>query len=121
MKTLSLFLLMICFSLNIQAQSLEGNWVTTVPCDCPDKDEVTWQWNVKADGTYEIDLNLDGTVEMTGRYWVDDNKVTVQNDEGCTEKGTYEFTVEAGRLRVNALDDSCDGRNLPKKMTFIKG
>ncbi len=120
MKNLALCLLMICFSLNIQAQSPAGTWVVTVPCDCPDQDEMTWKWTVKTDRTYEVDLNVDGTVEMTGRYWVDGNKITVQNDGGCTEKGTYEFTVEGDHLRVNALDDSCEGRNLPKKMTFTK-
>ena len=90
MKTLSLFLLMICFSFTIQAQTLEGNWVITIPCDCSDKGEITWQWQVKADDTYAVDINVDGTVEVTGKYWVDGNKITVQNDEGCTEKGTYE-------------------------------
>ncbi|MCB0628514.1 MAG: hypothetical protein R2824_07460 [Saprospiraceae bacterium] len=121
MKTLSLFLLMICFSFTIQAQTLEGNWVITIPCDCSDKGEITWQWQVKADGTYAVDINVDGTVEVTGKYWVDGNKITVQNDEGCTEKGTYEYTVEADRLWMDPINDPCEDRKPPKKVFFTKG
>lgn len=122
MKNLSLFLFMTFFGFFTQAQTLEGNWLHTMPCDCPDKDEITWQWKVKADGTYEVDINLDGTVEVTGKYWVNGTKFTVQSDEGnCTEKNTYEFKLEADRLWVNLLSDPCEDRVLPNTMTFTKG
>lgn len=121
MKTLSLFAILTLFSLTTQAQIPTGNWVITTPCDCPDKDEFSWQWTVRADGTYAVDINVDGTVEVTGKYWVDGNKVTVQNDEGCTEKGTYEFTVEADRLWMDPISDPCEDRKPPKKVFFTKG
>lgn len=121
MKILSLFLFMTFSTLAIQAQRPVGNWVITTPCDCPDKDKITWQWKVKADGTFEVDINVDGTVELTGKYWVDGNKITVQNDKNCLEKGIYEFTVEADRLWMDPINDPCEGRKPPKKVFFTKG
>lgn len=121
MKTLLPILLMFCFTMSLSAQNPEGDWVITTPCDCPDVDKVTWKWSVKADGTFAVDFNVDGTVEMTGKYWVEGNKITVQNDEGCTEKGTYEFTVEADRLWMDPINDPCEDRKPPKKVFFTKG
>lgn len=120
MKTLLPLLFMLGFTLNLSAQNPEGNWVITIPCDCPDKKEMSWQWSVKADGTYEVDIDLDGTIEVTGKYWVDGNKITVQNDAGCTEKGTYEFTPDGDKLWMDPIEDPCEGRKPPQKVFFTK-
>lgn len=120
MKTLFLVLLGIFNMNNLEEQNPEGSWVITTPCDCPDRKEVSWEMTFNADGTYDVDIDLDDTVDVTGRYWVKGNTMTVQNNSGCTEKGVYTFTVEADKLWMDPIKDDCTDRKPPQKVFFTR-
>lgn len=120
MKTLFL-LLLATFALDKPAvQELQGSWVITTPCDCPDRKEITWKTTFKADGTYDVDIDVDDSVDITGRYWLEGNTLTVQNDKGCTAKGIYTFTIEGDKLWMDPIEDGCEGRKPPQKVYFTK-
>jgi len=122
MRTLLLFFSLLCFSVTGLAQNPEGGWVITTPT--PDGEQVTWKFILKSDGTYAVDINVDGSIEVTGKYSVDGDTMTVQNDEGCgccTEKGIYKFGLENDQLWMDPVEDSCPNRKPPQKAFFSKG
>lgn len=78
----------------------------------------TWQnsigtvWMLKADGTYDADLDKDGKRDAWGRYAVEGNTVTTWRTggvrpKGCDGKGIYKFTRTEDGLRFTLVSDTC--------------
>jgi hypothetical protein len=59
------------------------------------------------DGVYFVDHQISG-FHSKGHYEVDGNTLTLFNDANCTGvRGTYRWQLEAGSLRLEAVDDTC--------------
>ena len=78
----------------------------------------TWQnsigtvWTLKADGTFDADLDKDGKWDASGRYTVEGNTVTTWRTggvrpKGCDGKGIYKFTRTEKGLRFTLVSDKC--------------
>jgi hypothetical protein len=121
MRTLFLLISLFFFSTTNYAQSPVGSWVITTPGDRGEP--MTWKLTFNSNGTYAVDFDLNGSVEITGKYSIDGTQVSVQNDPECgccTDKGIYKFGFEDGRLWMNPVDDPCDERRPPQKVFFSK-
>lgn len=121
MRTLFIILSMFCFSMTSQAQSPEGSW--TITTLLPDGSAVSWELTFKSNGTYTVDLNLNGITDITGKYSVEGSTITVQNDPECgccKDKGIYKFGIENNKLWMDPVDDPCDDRRPPEKAFFSK-
>jgi hypothetical protein len=95
-------------------QSPEGTWLISTP-------DGDWTVNFKADGSFAVDIGVDGAIDLTGKWWSEGTKMTVQNDAGCTEKGVYNFGMENGQLWMDPISDACTDRNPTQKVYFKKG
>ncbi|MCI4647123.1 hypothetical protein [Phaeodactylibacter sp.] len=123
MKYLWLTCLGLCLGVsNLAAQSdFTGNWLTSFT----DQEGQTWKMQVemKADNTYAVDFNADGTTEIEGSYDIEGDQMTVQDVKGsdCNGKGIYKFTVEGDQLTMLAVKDECPGRSGPEgRMVFSR-
>lgn len=109
-------LLVLFFSLSFSAisigQSVVGDWYI---------DEAGWKLSFKSDGTYSVDIGLDGTIDVTGKYTIDGATMTIQDDAGCTAKGKYKFGVDGSSMWVDPISDGCSERNPQQKVYFRKG
>jgi hypothetical protein len=69
-------------------------------------------WTVRADGTFDVDLNKDGEIDGWGKYAVEGNTMTVWrtggiNPKGCAGKGIYKFTRTEDTLQFTVVEDAC--------------
>jgi hypothetical protein len=69
-------------------------------------------WMLKADGTFDVDLDQDGQRDGWGRWSVSDAQVTLQRTggikpKGCEGKGVYHFTRDGDTLQFSLVRDSC--------------
>ena len=69
-------------------------------------------WTMRADGTFDVDLNHDGKRDAWGTCTVEGNTVTVTrsggiNPKGCQGKGVYHFTRTKDTLHFALVKDAC--------------
>lgn len=112
MRYLLVFALMLSFSAISYGQRFVGDWYI---------DEAGWKISFKSDGTYSVDIGVDGKVDVTGKYTTDGDTLTVQDDNGCTQAGKYKFGVDGSSMWVNPVSDPCTERNPQQKVYFRKG
>jgi hypothetical protein len=110
--TLLLLLPLLGFS---QADLLVGDWKATM--NGPDGKTREVKLTLKADGTASVDFDLNGTLEVEGKYTVEGNQITFQDVSGpyacpADQKGVYTFdgTESSGSLTV--VSDPCEGRKM---------
>ncbi len=79
------------------------------------------------DGTYEVDANNDGTIEVYGKYSLEGNQMTVQDTEvsegnSCSadDKGVYKITMEDGKMISEKVSDDCADRHPDEPLTWTK-
>ena len=126
MKNLKfLFVLLLAFPISIFAQSVEGNWKVTFPTQ--DGKTMDALLIIDANGTYTVDLGMDGNVNVEGTYTMDGDKMTIQDIKGeqaCLGDGTagvYTITVDDKSLVMTRVNDPCEGRGGPEGvMSFMK-
>lgn len=116
---LALFCLPICLT----AQSeLVGDWTTELPG--PEGNLVKIQVTFQANGTYQVDLNLDGSSDIQGKYEISGDQISIQDDPGdnaCDEKGVYKFSTSGNQTTLERINDGCTGRGGPDgKMIFTR-
>ena len=112
MRSLFVLLFMLSFSVIGFSQSVVGDWYI---------DEAGWKLSFKSDGTYAVDLGVDGTIDITGKYTIDGQTLTIKDDAGCTAEGKYKFGLESGSMWVDPISDGCSERNPQQKVYFRKG
>jgi hypothetical protein len=112
MRTLLFFVFMLSFSVIGISQSVVGDWYI---------DEAGWKLTFKSDGTYSVDVGMDGKVDVTGKYSIDGSTITIQDDAGCTAEGKYKFGVDNSSMWVDPISDGCAERNPQQKVYFRKG
>lgn len=103
--------LWLSFSLPGFAQSPVGEWII---------DEAGWNVTFKSDGTYSVDVGMDGAIDITGTYTTENGVMTIQDDAGCTALGKYKFGMQNGQLWVDPISDGCPDRNPQQKVFFRK-
>jgi hypothetical protein len=73
-------------------------------------------WTIKADGTFDVDRNHDGTRDIWGTYSVSADTVTIQGTGGKTPKdckgpGVYKFSrPNENSLTFTLVSDACKDR-----------
>ena len=69
-------------------------------------------WTIKADGTFDVDLDQNGKRDASGRWSASDDEVTLQRTggikpKGCDGKGVYQFTRRGDTLQFTLVSDLC--------------
>ena len=126
MKNLKfLFILLLAFPISIFAQSVEGDWKITIPA--PEGKTMDALLSIDANGTYTVDLGMDGTVNVEGTYTMDGDKMTIQDTKGeqaClgdATAGVYTITVDDKSFVMTRVNDPCEGRGGPEGvMSFTR-
>jgi hypothetical protein len=109
------------FSLMAQTATLVGDWKTQIPDDTGKLMPV--KLTMKSDGTFTVDLGVDGTSDITGKYTIEGEQITIVEVTGsCPDKkGIYKIVVTATTFNMNRVSDECETRGGPEgKMAFTK-
>ncbi|MBX2874506.1 MAG: hypothetical protein KTR30_20455 [Saprospiraceae bacterium] len=121
MRTLSLLIVFSFFSATYASDGVIGDWLITTPDE--NGDPMDWQLTLSEDGSYQVDIMVDGSIDVNGKYWIEGKQITFQNAEECgccDHKGVYKFWVENDKLWVDPIDDKCELRKPPHKVYFTK-
>jgi hypothetical protein len=83
-------------------QSLVGSW----------KNSLGTVWTVRADHTFDVDLNQDGKRDAWGTYAISGDEITITDTKGKTPKGckdpaTYRFVRKGEALEFKLVKDAC--------------
>jgi hypothetical protein len=67
---------------------------------------------MRADGSFDVDLNHDGKRDAWGRCTVEGDRVTIArvggiNPKGCEGDGIYHFTRSGDTLHFTLVKDPC--------------
>ena len=111
---------LVCFmTVSISAQSVVGKWKYEFQTE---NGTLVMSADIKADGTYSLDMGNDGSVEMTGKYTISGDTFTIQDDAGdCTGKGVYNISIAGDQMTMTRVSDECPNRGGPEgKMTSTR-
>lgn len=69
-------------------------------------------WTIKADGTFDVDLDKDEKRDVWGNYALQGDTMTMQgtggtNPKGCKGKGVYKFKAGHDKLDFTLVSDTC--------------
>jgi hypothetical protein len=69
-------------------------------------------WLLKADGTFQVDLNKDGKPDIWGNYTVSGDMLTINEVRGntpkvCKQPATYRFERTGNELHFTLVSDKC--------------
>jgi len=84
-------------------QALVGTWTNSIGT----------VWTINADGTFTVDLNHDRKPDVTGKYTVSGDSVTISDVHGKTPKAckgpaTYKFSrPDKDNLQFTLVSDEC--------------
>lgn len=98
---------------SLLAQEMEGTWRTQYTD--PDGRFVVVILAV-ADGRYTIDYGQDDEIDVTGRYQIEGQQVTLWDESGkpglaCPEaRGRYQLHATREQLRLTRIEDACPNR-----------
>jgi purine-nucleoside phosphorylase len=126
MKSMPLLVaLFLCLSLSASAQiSLLGKWKIAIPT--AEGDIIEAVLHISDERNYTVDFGNDGTTDVTGKYEVQGDQITVWDTSGemacpAEAKGVYSFVVTSESLTMNRITDACPGRaGNDGKMSFSK-
>lgn len=125
MKMMKYLILGLLFSLPfaLAAQtSMTGDWKLELPDG--NGNLLTFKVSMKADNTYIVDLNNDGTSEVQGKYTVEGDQITMEDTSGeyaCTgQKGIYKFVIEGDKNTLSKVSDACPIRGGNGQMIFMR-
>ncbi len=111
--SLSVILSLFAFSW-VSAQSIEGTWEIRMPDD--EGNERIAHFTAK-EGSYQLDFNADGEIEVTGKYELADGQMTIWDTGGDPKvmcpgeaKGVYAVTITDAELTMKMISDECEGR-----------
>lgn len=102
------------FSNTLWAQeNLQGKWKGTFSTDYQ---ETPLSWNL-TEGGFELDMNADGSVEVSGRWKVEGGQLIVWDTGGpmaCDDsvKGLFDYRVKENILKLTLVEDNCPGRKM---------
>ena len=69
-------------------------------------------WLLKADGTFQVDLNKNGKPDIAGNYTVSGDMLTINEVRGntpkvCKQPATYRFERVGNQLHFTLVSDKC--------------
>ncbi|HEX9544962.1 MAG TPA: hypothetical protein VF955_07235 [Pyrinomonadaceae bacterium] len=69
-------------------------------------------WRIRADGTFDVDLNDDTIIDEWGRYTVKGRTISIRDTggilaKGCKGTGVYRFKRGADLLQFTLVHDNC--------------
>ena len=72
-------------------------------------------WMIKADGTFDADINHDGKRDIWGTYALAGDQMTLQRTggrkmKGCDGQGVYKFKRAGENLSFTLVSDKCKDR-----------
>lgn len=117
-KTLFIGLLFLLpFTVSAQA-SVVGDWKSEAPNEQGKMEP--FKVSLKVDGTYTIDFGINGSVEIEGKYSVEGDKMTIE-DNACTEgKGVYTFVMTDTTNTLTEVTDPCKRGGPTGKVVFTR-
>jgi hypothetical protein len=82
--------------------ALVGTWTNTLGT----------VWTVNPDGTFQVDLNKDGKLDVWGHYTVSGDTLTISEVRGktpkaCKHPATYTFNRMGNQLHFTLVSDTC--------------
>jgi|GEM_PF-1271685 len=119
---LTAFLLLTPFFL--AAQSHLGDWQWSQ--QTPDGATITSTMSFKADGTYAVDFESDGSPEVMGVYTYENGNMTIKDtSEGACKdvEAVYALKIEGNKAMVKMVSDPCEvraGDNNGEVMTLTR-
>ena len=80
-------------------------------------------WNIHRDGTFDVDVNHDGTREAWGNFTQHGNRITIVNTGGvaavtCDGAGVYRCKLDEQKLTFALVKDDCLARVLNLSKTW---
>lgn len=93
--------------------TLEGKWLGTFEGEYINS-TVSW---IFSDHTYALDLENDGSVEVTGRWETKDDHLYLWDTGGpmgcpVSQRGEYTFQISKNNLQITLVEDICPGRKM---------
>jgi hypothetical protein len=72
-------------------------------------------WTIKPDGTFEVDRNHNGKIDIRGSYSIKGDTFTTERNEGkiakgCEGPGVYKFNRSGDNLSFTLISDKCKDR-----------
>ena len=69
-------------------------------------------WTIKANGTFDVDLNHNGQPDAWGKYTISGDTITLLRTAGinpkhCDGQGVYRFSRSSNTLRFALVSDDC--------------
>lgn len=84
----------------------------------------TFKVSLKADGTYAVDFEEDGTIDIEGKYSIEGDQMTIEDTGGpaaCKDgKGTYKFVTTETTNTLTEVTDPCDRSGPAGKIVFTR-
>jgi hypothetical protein len=104
---------MLLFASATFAQSLVGKWSGEFPGQ--NGQPATKFTLTITENTYQFDMGMDGTVDITGGYTSDGKQITIwdtagQNTCPSDQKGVYSYTLSGDTATFTKVSDACAGR-----------
>lgn len=97
---------------NAQRTNIAGKWAGQFPN--PDGTALKFTLTL-TDNTYEFDMGMDGTTDLTGSYTSEGDQITIWNTSGesdcpSDQKGVYKVTQDGNTTTFTKVTDACPGR-----------
>lgn len=107
------------FFMNAQAHLGTWKWQGQGPDGSTAWSSVTF----KSDGTYDLDIGMNGTIEANGTYTMEGGVFTISDtsEPVCDGKpGTYTVKIEGNTLKGELVEDDCAARKEAMTQAMIK-
>lgn len=124
MKSLLMFTLLLLAPLFLFSQaSVTGSWKIEVPDG--EGGMIPAKLIFDESGNYSLDVGMDGTANVRGKYELAGNRITLWDVDGefaCPSevKGVYDFEVSDTALTATAVSDDCPGRKGSGKVNMTR-
>jgi hypothetical protein len=102
----AVLLLQACASTPTGPAALPGTWTNSLGT----------VWTMRADGSFDVDLNKDGKRDAWGKCTIEGNTITIVGTGGTVPKGcakatgVYHFTRSKDTLHFTLVKDACKDR-----------
>jgi hypothetical protein len=94
-------------------QSIVGKWSGEFPAQ---NDQPAMKFTLTiTESTYQFDMGMDGTVDITGSYTSDGKQITIWDTAGTNacpsdQKGVYAYTFSGDTATFTKVSDACAAR-----------
>lgn len=116
MKTTITALFLAAFSLSLchaqlSADDFAGSWARTF--SSPEGESYEVVLTFKADNSYEVEWTGDTTPEITGKFTLDGDQMTMMDNKSegsCEVPGVYQISLAGDNVTIALVSDECEPR-----------